>query len=1058
MRLRDPDDNGRRVKRQNKPIQPKRADKSKPVNRSGTDQSRRSERNESVRGDEAKIHGHRYRRRAEALDRDTEGTESNPSGAREQVRRAGGSSRSSTGGAPRFGSTDAAERVSASGASDVQPDEESSPSVHRYGSADAAERAASASIAENDGTRTDDHLVENPLEEEQRTDLPPDAEPFQAGSPQPEVPDFTGRTPTSRETNAAGRTTETFRDENGVTYTRSSYQGNVTTTYQREGVDYSSTTREDGTSEFEIDNKDENGGSTRTLEYGADGQLVTDRTHTSEITDDGYQVRQETVNADGTRTVEETVSRPDGGLATNVRVERPDGQISENYSYQGDQGTYTRTSDTTADGVTRTERQRGYQVDRPIEDLTGAPGVPELPPEPEIGFAQGRGAEPVATPLVTPFPETGRSPTEVLETEVEITGPNGETTVIQDETIYSQTSSDVGFRDPVYSSGDRQGHQMQTSPGTFPGRDQFTASPEDSSVTRTVRVGTVMGPDGQPIEVNEASQTVTVAGVRNSDGGEVSNTVTHTWNGQGESTSTYASQGYTRDEQVRNRGRVSVGGATVDLTAEASGKSPDQHLRDKGGREVENFLGVDYDEPVNSSVVITRDSSGEPLTETAVLSTVDDNGNGKTVTRHDPEDGPVSWTYADYDDDGRDYERQTVFEGSELSIYETHDGHQDGTFRSTTETRNGGDVIGESVTERRQLSASDIRTYAHHGEITASEADTLIAEGGPFFVDVATNRSDQVEDEPAIDFESTSFSAGSGYTLGYTSNTETQKSGEATRTSFRTVSDPDAEIPFQGDLRRETRGSESESFTLAESGPLTIDRQGTVRFRGEEISDGPAVPTDRDNLGFEDIVSYTSGAAAGLAENFQVDRVTPPTGLQKDPLTERINNPALERLGNFADIVSAYGAAHQVWDAVSAREISWDTARQYSEGVGGLATGGSAAADIVEALALRSARNSTGAAAAAGGRAAGIASNASKVSKVLGPVGAVVGGVLGAVDLFTADSGYDRAAAALGIAAAGAAFIPVVGWAASLVLGVASYVVGNGDQNNTAGVDERLRD
>lgn len=1032
----------------------------------------RANRSESPRGDETRIHGHRHRRRSEALDRDPEETSSDASAGREQVRRAGESSRRTTSESPRF-VVDAVADAGDSSSEESSPAEETSAGrgAYRYASVDAAEQAGEPTAdgvpSEDEGSAEFDlleqNLVENPVEEEQSSSLP--QPPDSVAGEIPPAPNLDQATVT--DTRGGPDLQVEDLEHDGIEYQRVTAQdGTVQTSYTVDGVSYQNTRQPDGGTRQVVTTTDENGVShTRTVARGADGALETDTTQTRNSAEDpqtGREVeeaRTVVVDASGARTTTEEVTRPDGGQSTRTVVNHPDGRTDEVYRYEGDEGTQVRTTNTTPDGASRSETQRSYQVEESIEELTEGPEVPGLVPQ-QPSYNRGRGPAPEPVPLVGPLPEAGRSPTDVTEVEVTVTSPEGETTVVHDETTYSQTSSDVGFRDPVYQENPRGGRR-QTAPGTFPGEaDAFTASPEDSSVTRTVRVGTTTGPDGEQVDINEASQTVTVAGVRNSDGGEVSNTVTHSWNAAGESTSSYASTGYTRDEQVGNTGRVTVGGESVALTASADGKTPDQHLRDKGGHEVEDFLGVDgeFDAVLDSSVVISRNSEGETVGQTAVLSTVDAYGNGRTVTRNQPEEGPVSWTYSNHSDNGRDYQRQTVFEGSDLSIYETHNGHADGTFRSTSETKSGDDVVGTSVTERRELSEEDIQAYARDGELTSAEADALIAEGGPFFVDTATNQSDQAGDEPAIDFESTSFSTGTGYTLGYTSNTETQESGEATRTSFRTVSDPDGEVPFQGQLRRETRGSEDESFTLAESGPLTISRDGTVRFQGEEISSGAPVPTDTENLGFADIVSYTSGASGGLAETFQVDRVTPPTGLQKDPLTERINNPALERLGNFADIVSAYGAAHQVWDAVSAREISWSAARQYAEGVGGLATGGSAAADIVEAIAVRSASRSAGTAAAAGSRATGIAGTAAKVSKVLGPVGAVVGGVVGVADLFTADSGYDRAAAALGVAAVGAAFIPVVGWAASLVLGVASFVVGAGDQNNTAGVDERLRE
>lgn len=132
MRRLDPDDNGRRVKRRNRPISSEKADRPKPVQKSGDDhrESRQVER-ESVRGDEARIEGNRHRR-AQALDREVEETDSNPSGSREQTRIVSDVSRRVTDNAPRFGSADAAEhhaQTQGDSASDADPVSSTGPEI-----------------------------------------------------------------------------------------------------------------------------------------------------------------------------------------------------------------------------------------------------------------------------------------------------------------------------------------------------------------------------------------------------------------------------------------------------------------------------------------------------------------------------------------------------------------------------------------------------------------------------------------------------------------------------------------------------------------------------------------------------------------------------------------------------------------------------------------------------------------------------------------------------------------------------------------------------------------
>jgi hypothetical protein len=932
------------------------------------------------------------------------------------------------------------------------------------GSPDAIDRAGATSGSDDGGPgRTADSqfdFAEDPLREEENLEL--DVPESVSSGPLP-APDLSGLEPTERQANVPVGTSdggigmgtrETF-ERDGVTYTRTTGQnGEVTTSYSIDGVNHSTTAREDGSSTNFVSESNDSGSHSRTVEIGPDGQFVSSQTVSSQGQTDPEtgeytsQNRTETINADLTRTTTEEVLRPDGGRSHLTRTEQPDGRADESYSYEGEQGTLNRSTTTAADGSSTTSTERGYQVDQPIENLVDGPDVPIMPPPPRT-----RGPQQEGRPLLGEFPADGREPTLVTEVEVTNTAPGGQPRTVHEATTYAQTSRDLAVVDESNSLPAGRGGRQ---PGNWPNAthpEGVTHNSEESGVTRSVTVGRTQDANGEWVDINESSQTVSVVGTRDSDGSEVRSTITHNWNAAGESTSSFRSEGYTRDEQVASGAygagpRVHVGGSAVSLRASSDGKLPDRHLRDKGGTEVEDFLGVDFDEPLTTQTDIVRNADGEIVTEVATLTTVDDAGNGRTVTRTKPEDGPVAWTYTDQSNGGRDYKRQTVFEGNNLSIYENHRDLGDGQFETTTETRNGDDVIGDSQVSRLAVDETRLRQYASDGDLTPGQLNQLLAEGPPYLVEHASNSNEQIDDQPSVDFESTTFSTGSGYQLGFTSNTEIAENGEGTRTTFNTVVDPDAappNAPFQGDLTRETRGSESDDFSVVEEGPLRISRDGVMTFNGEEIANGPPIADGRaEDLGSSDVAGYVSGAAGGLAGNLSTTLEIPPTGLRKDPLLQTIDHAGLSRLGNFADIVGAYGSVHQIWDGVAERDF-----RSTVEGVGGLATGGAAVAELTSAFASRNlAPNATSA----------LASRASNVAKVLGPVGAVVGAGFGAWDLFTADSGYDRAAGALTIAAAGAAFIPVVGWAVSLGLGITAFIVGNGDANNTAGVDERLRE
>lgn len=898
------------------------------ITRSGDDTREPSRpRRLSVRGDEARIEGNRHRR-SEALDREPEDTESNPSAAQEPLRKGASTSRSLTDGAPRFGSADAAADESTSTRGYDAPSDDDTPVVEhlRYGlvdtseevdetdeSADVEESESAEETGESDfrgdevrrfGRRpsTDSNspsFVDDPLHQEEDADglEPPPG--LAAGAPIPAVPnlDEGERVPGSDAapgivTSENGTPVAGVRESievDGVVYERSTYAaGGTRVEYERDGVSYTSVVNADGVRTDTVTSDVEDGTShNRRVSYDANGELITD-TSTSEtvgLPSPARQARTVTINGDGTLAVDETVTRPDGGTSTHNVTTHADGRVDDVYNFRGQQGDFSRTTNTAADGSSTTATGRSYETDTPIEQLVGGPEVPSA-----VTFG---------LPDAHYLPEGQRDPTSVTELTVTSTNTDNVTTVVSDQTTFAQTSHDVEFVP--------EGEPFATFP------EGVTPNEEASGVTRSVTVGHTLGPNGERIDINEASRTVNVAGTRE-DGSEVSTTTTDSWNGAGESTSSYDFQGYTRGEltdQVTSvEPRVIVGGRTLPLEYLTDGKLPGEHLRTKGGTEVEEFLGIGEDEVLNSRVDIVRGADGNIDYETVTMSNLDANGNGQTVERTNPAEGPISWAYTDHTDNGRDFERQTVLEGTELSIFESFNGSADGTFSSSSETRNGDEVIATSETSRQIITAEQIRLSAHHGELDPAQAERLLAEGPPYVLDHTESHTEPSEDgQPTTDFSSDSYATGSGFTLGITSNTEIdEESNEGSRESFVTESNPNGVPPsFTGALTRQSRDPETGQFSTVEEGALEIRPNGELVYNGAVIDYGVPLPTPESEQ--VDVVGYTSSASGGLAGNFQQDRVIPPTGLSKDPLTERINNPALTKVGQFADIISAYGAA-----------------------------------------------------------------------------------------------------------------------------------------------------
>lgn len=998
------------------------------------------------------------RTRISSLDRDPEGTRSDAAAGREVTRRQSETAARLTG--DQDGET-SFDRLAAE--EEAETDRETrragtSPGVQRLLNED---RASALSNEDRADLEKLDHIVDNPVEEEQRADIQTPA-PFQAGSPQPQIPNFQGQTPASSRSTPTGGTEDTFV-QNGVTYTRTTRpDGSVSTTYEQNGVDYSNTRYEDGRSSTLVSNDTETGLHTRTIETTADGK-VTDTSRSLQGVIDprsgeySSQSREESIGPDGVRTVNEEVLRPDGGRANITRTVQPDGRVNEVYNYQGDQGTVNRTTNQAANGTAETRTERTYTVDQNVESLIDSPPVPE-------GIEH----------QIVPLPQNDRGETTVRQVEVVTTDASGAETLQYAEDSYSQSSGDVqlqGSRELGYGSPGDTFHQP------------ILPNNEDSSITHTVTRVRARDENGNLVESTGASQTLHLVGDRPAElggPGQVSVDRTDSWNPSGESSSTFATHGFREEDlfglsyggdQVGGFPAVVGGSGYVTAGYPDSGVSPFDAYNRKGGGELSDWLDTDHSDPLDVSVTVNRNAEGDTTSRNLSLSTVDEHGNGKVATRSD-NGGAVGWTYTDYSNGGQDYRRQTVFEGTDISIYESHEVTGPGQFRTTSETREGDDVVSNSEISRQEVSQEQLRQSVADGELTQAQVDRMLRDGPPYYAERLTEHAAPLLDDDGElrkdedgnviqrghDIASTTLSNGDGYSVSqhYRKDQGGENGAIYTESRLNTVTDPSVDPPLTGQLHTQAMNAETCRLETLEQGNIQVGANGQIRYGGQEVGQfdfgGSELSTllrEGKSVTSNDLIGVLGKAAAagdeaGVLHSFG--------GIGRVQFTP--NSSVLGRLGGAADLFGVVAGAQGVFSGIQEGDE-----RAILEGAGNIAGGLNSLAAATSALAGGSRLG------AAASRFSTLTATTSTLGKALGVAGGVASLGFGLYDVFTADSGWDKAAgglaAAAGAVAIGSAFFGPPGWVVggliSGALGIASIFVGGGDDNQTAPMDDRLR-
>lgn len=898
-----------------------------------------------------------------------------------------------------------------------------------------------------------DHLVDNPVEQEQRSDLQT-PEPFQPGSPRPEVPNLSEQTPSRSETTPGGNTVDTI-EQDGVAYTRTTRpDGTVSTSYEQDGINYSNTAYGDGRSSTLISDNTDEGLHQRTIDTAADGG-VTDTSRSSQGTFDGdgnwsYQSREETLSPDGVRTVNEQVKRPDGGTATVSRTVQPDGRVAEVYDYQGDQGTVNRSTNTAADGTAETRTERSYTIDQPLETVLSENGVaaPAVPSALEY--------------QVPPLPEGEREDTQVREVEVVTTDAAGAETVQYSEESFSQTSGDVTL------NGSQE--LGQTSPSdTFP--LLVTPNNDASSATRTVTTVKTRDENGQLVSSTGASQSVTLVGDRPAElgGGQANVTRTDSWNETGESSSTFATEGFREEElYAMSLGSDQTGGFSATLGDRPinagypdAGVSPFDAYNRKGGGELEDWLGTEGSDGLDVSVTVNRNAEGEVTNRNLTLDALDASGDGRTATRTDS-GGAVGWTYSDYSNNGQDYDRQTVFEGTDVSIYESHQVTGPGQFRTTSETKEGDSVVASSDTSRQEVTAEQLNQSVADGEMSQAQLDRMLTDGPPYYAERYSEHAEPLRDDDGnlrTDEDGNVIQAGhtvssynlansDGYAVAKQYRETPTEGGGSTSSTLKSVTDPQGAPPISGTVtNRET--SASGSTTITDTGDVRVTADGKMTYNGVEMGQfdlsGSELTTllkEGDSVTALSLLGAAGGVTNGGLQAVNTTRFTPSGAAQ------------VEKLSGALDIFGVGLGANNLFQGVRDGD-----GRAIVEGIGEMAGGLNSLAAATAALGGTSKLGN------AARSFSSLSGGATVLGKALGGVGGVIGLGFGLYDVFTADSGWDKAAgglaAASGAVAVGSVFFGPPGWVVggliSGALGIASIFVGGADDNATAPIDDRMR-
>ena len=630
------------------------------------------------------------------------------------------------------------------------------------------------------------------------------------------------------------------------------------------------------------------------------------------------------------------------------------------------------------------------------------------------------------------FPQDGRGPTQITEVEEFTTDARGHDLPSHySEQTFSQTSDDVSV-DP----------------------DKFGNRVDGGSVTLTVSNVEALGKNGEMVRSSGAAQAVTLDVNGQSGQGEI--TLTDSWSSTGESSTGVRAEGF-EGQALKNLLSGPEDGESLRIGGQNryvfSGNEQDSYLLALQNRDASKLLGLSGENPsVDFSSRVGYNAQGQKVSDRTTFGQLEPGEDGRSVTVSsdflEAEDGqgahwsPKTWVYSDVTNDGQDFRRQTVIEGTEISTLEERATEPNGGFSYTSQTRDGSTVIANSSTSRQVLTDERIRQALQDGELTEQQARRLLASKEPRWVERVDDSAERYEKDDQLvqnGYSSASFrySDPDGYEVGRTEQSQNDQEGQATTTSFVSVTDPRDRPPFQGELITREPGDygRSSQIRIDNQGAIWQDdkRLGDFDLKGNSVSDFITSTGNADGL-IRGLFDF-AGGASGLEE------AAGATILQNGNEVPRY--PKLSPRGEaFADFGRRVEGLATVFEG-------YRVLRGVAEGDGQqvVASGAELVAGHSEAVsaALASFEGKGG----LGGKLSFLGK--SKVAaKAFGLAGGFANLGFGAYDAFTADTTTGKVSGGLA-AASGAALITgaffgppgwVIGGIASGVLGLASAVVG----------------
>lgn len=654
---------------------------------------------------------------------------------------------------------------------------------------------------------------------------------------------------------------------------------------------------------------------------------------------------------------------------------------------------------------------------------------------------------------VVDLPST-RSSTQVSESEVVTTNAKGKSTVQSRESSYTQRSNDA---------------------------DGSDGSPE---ISRTVSNSEIRGKDGKLAKSSAASQTISMGETKLID----------TWNDKGETIQQYSRSGLSEDglDDAKDAAKdkkdgnlddgptVKVGERTIRL-APPGGESG----LDRG--RANDWLKDAPGDSVDLDVSVRRNAEGEQVGKTTTFSALDDNGNGRTATRTQTPKGesagkdakdPVEWNYTKLSNNGRDYDRQTSYEGSSVSTFEKHRETGPGQFKHTSETKDGDNVIANSEAERKQVTSLD----ELEGRLPAEQIAKLKQAGPPYTVETTSSRTELWKDKDGkvlresdsckpLQTESSANTLTVRNAKGY-GVTENQRSvsdeiGNRSSENLSAVTDPKSKTPYAATIERFKTDAGTCEQKLEDRTKVSIDQKGEIRVNGER-----AASLDLGDSDFSEVLNKNPEAGASVLST--LNSVTGPidqgAGTAKDLIDHRYQElgfdapdyQKLKVLNSGAGILGLTTGAADIFSGLGEGGVEGTV-----KAIGGAGT----IAGSLEGTAL--------AASALPGRAGATATSATRflgagtAAKFLGKANGLGSLVVGGYDLFTGDSTEKRISGGL-TAASGGLFIAaaassgtIVGAPAGVVLAGAGVVTGAAglvvglfapDESPAPEIDKRLGD